>query len=205
MTMQENVQCPLHGQFPFLGLRATFGVVAGGVKFMVTPRVFSTVSTFPTWQVGLPCSTSMMKRRPVPEVMAKSFWVAPICLRTDFTSSPICFGVYFMVANGVTVREYNGGFGSKASYLFPNGNNGVIMFEIFEKIPVREYDNRAGNRAIANQDFRRSLASSARSTNLTKRRFLYALSFSHKARARGRFRKSAMRRWAVFRSARGMN
>ena len=93
-----------HGQFPFLGLGvAVFGVVVGGVKFIVTPRVFRTVSTLPTWQVGLPCSTSMMKRRPVPEVMARSFWVAPICLRTDFTISPICFGVYFMVS---TVLPY---------------------------------------------------------------------------------------------------
>jgi hypothetical protein len=43
-----------------------------------------------------------------------------------------------MVANVVTVREYNGSFGSKASRLFPNGNNWAIMSEMVENVPVQE-------------------------------------------------------------------
>jgi hypothetical protein len=76
--------------------------IKNNVPFVVLSH---TVSTFPIWLVGFPCSNSMMKRRPVPEVMAKFFWVAPICLRTNFTSSPICFGVYFIANNHVTARE----------------------------------------------------------------------------------------------------
>jgi hypothetical protein len=46
---------------------------AGGVRAILIPSVCRTVSTLPNWQVSLPFSRSMMKRRPVPEVSAKSF------------------------------------------------------------------------------------------------------------------------------------
>ena len=74
----------------------------------------------------------------VPEVMARSFWVAPICLRTDFTSSPICFGLYFMVLHDVTVREYNDAFCSKARLLFPCGNVKPDYAVNLTNIPARE-------------------------------------------------------------------
>jgi hypothetical protein len=63
------------------------------------------LAVFAIWLVGFLHSTSMMKRRPVPEIMAGSFWVDPICLRTDFTNSPICFGVYLIANHRVTARE----------------------------------------------------------------------------------------------------
>jgi hypothetical protein len=37
------------------------------------PKALAISSALPNWQLGLPFSKSMMKRNPVPEVMAKSF------------------------------------------------------------------------------------------------------------------------------------
>jgi hypothetical protein len=38
----------------------------------------------------------MMKRKPVPEVIAKFFWVTPMPLRVLLTNSPILSGEYFI-------------------------------------------------------------------------------------------------------------
>jgi len=166
LTIQENIQYLRHGQLPFLCLGGVaFCVKTGGVRFTVTPRVFSTVSTFPTWLVGFPCSNSMMKRSPVPEVIARSFWVAPICLRTDLTSSPISFGVDFMADNRVTVREYHGLLGPNASVLFPVGNNWAFRPEIIRygrgREDCTEHDRHLGppTRAPDNQSHRSALPS----------------------------------------------
>ena len=43
-----------------------------GVKFILIPRVFKIVRTFPISRVSLPCSRSMIYRIPVPEVIARS-------------------------------------------------------------------------------------------------------------------------------------
>jgi hypothetical protein len=48
----------------------------------------------------------MMNRKPVPEVMAKSFWVTPMVLRVCLTNSPMVLGVCFMAL----------------SYILPYGN-----------------------------------------------------------------------------------
>jgi hypothetical protein len=58
----------------------------------------------PSWQVGFPFSKSIMNRNPVPEVMAKSFWVTLMLLRVLLTNSPICAGVYFIAQFNVTER-----------------------------------------------------------------------------------------------------
>ena len=43
---------------------------AGGINSILMPSVCRTVSTLPSWQVGLPLSKSTINRRPVPEVIA---------------------------------------------------------------------------------------------------------------------------------------
>jgi hypothetical protein len=68
---------------------------AGGVSAILIPSVCRTVSTLPIWQVSLPFSRSMTKRRPVPEVSAKSFCVTPNRFRLSRTSWPISCTVYF--------------------------------------------------------------------------------------------------------------
>ena len=48
LTMEVNIKRPRHGQFPFRGsCPATLCGTAGGVKLIVTPSVFNTVSTLP--------------------------------------------------------------------------------------------------------------------------------------------------------------
>ena len=79
------------------------------------PSVCNTVKTLLSWQVGFPFSNSMIKRKPVPEVRARSFWVTPIDFRVCLTSSPICFGVSFMDAFYIPVQEHYEGFGEKVN------------------------------------------------------------------------------------------
>lgn len=52
------------------------------------PKVCSTCRTLLIWQVGLPFSRSIRKRRPVPLVIARSFCVALSCLRAARTAAP---------------------------------------------------------------------------------------------------------------------
>jgi hypothetical protein len=61
----------------------------------VIPSVLRTVRTLLSWQVGFPCSSSIMNRKPVPDVMAKFFCVTARLLRVALTSSPICLAVIF--------------------------------------------------------------------------------------------------------------
>src|SRR5882724_10069246 len=80
--------------------------VAGGASRIVIPSVLSTVRTLLSWQVGFPFSSSIMNRKPVPEVMAKALCVTARLLRVAFTSSPICLAVVFIAVVYVTVREH---------------------------------------------------------------------------------------------------
>ena len=73
---------------------------------ILIPSVCRTVSTLPSWQVGFPLSISIMNRKPVPEVMAKSFWVTPMLLRVFLTNSPIFSGIYF-TAHGLMLPSGN--------------------------------------------------------------------------------------------------
>src|ERR1700682_4645506 len=89
------------------------------------PRVCRIVKTLPISAVSLPFSSSIMNRRPVPEVRASSFCVTPRPLRVSRASLPMSCGVYFKSLtsfNQVTVREYYSVFWAKINTIFPYGN-----------------------------------------------------------------------------------
>lgn len=59
------------------------------------PIVLRTVSALPISQVSFPFSSSIMNRRPVPDVSASAFWVTPSFLRVSRISLPMSAVVYF--------------------------------------------------------------------------------------------------------------
>src|SRR4029077_19248504 len=73
--VQIDVECFGHGQDSL--------VATGGVRVMRIPKVCTTVSALPISQVGFPFSSSITKRRPVPEARAKSFCVTLSFLRVS--------------------------------------------------------------------------------------------------------------------------
>jgi len=89
------------------------------------PSVWRIVKTLPISAVSFPLSSSMMNRRPVPEVRASAFCVTPRPLRVSRTSLPTSRGVYFTSLNPynkVTVREYYNVSLAKVNTMLPYGN-----------------------------------------------------------------------------------
>src|ERR1700730_8548898 len=88
-------------------------------------RVCRILKTLPISAVSLPFSSSIMNRRPVPEVRASSFFVTPRPLRVSRTSLPMSCDVYFKSITPfikVTVREYYSVFWAKVNAMLPYGN-----------------------------------------------------------------------------------
>src|SRR5450432_4025882 len=107
------------------------------------PRVWRIVKTFPISAVSLPFSSSMMNRRPVPEVRASTFCVTPRPLRVSRTSLPMSCGVYFKSLapfSTVTVREYYGFFVAKVNIMLPYGN--IKYHRPSEKSRIFPYGNK---------------------------------------------------------------
>lgn len=107
----------------------------GGTRVSFIPSVLRTVSTLPNWQVGLPFSRSMMKRRPVLEVRAKSLCLTRIPFRAFLTASPTCLGLYFMGLHIITEREYCALIHGKDNKILPSGN---ILRKFSTNVPERE-------------------------------------------------------------------
>ena len=83
------------------------------------------VKTLPISAVSFPLSSSMMNRRPVPEVRARAFCVTPSPLRVCRTNLPMSPGVYFIAfipSKEVTVREYFSIFEVEVNIMLPYGN-----------------------------------------------------------------------------------
>jgi len=107
------------------------------------PKVARTDKTLPSWQVGLPFSKSMMKRKPVPAVRARSCCLIPRSLRVSRTIFPICSAEYFMTTSYIPVREYyiksivksvpifpfGNEYRSRAAYLLKNSRSGTLVKE----------------------------------------------------------------------------
>src|SRR6266436_1377786 len=89
------------------------------------PSVWRIVKTLPISAVSFPLSSSIMNRRPVPEVRASAFCVTPRPLRVSRTSLPMSCGVYFKSLTPfkkVTVREYYSVSLAKIKVILPYGN-----------------------------------------------------------------------------------
>src|SRR5215472_205159 len=112
----------------------------GGCSSIRMPSVCSTMRVFSSWQVGLPRSMSIIKRRPVPDVRARFACVTPRLFRVRLASSPISFAVYlvamfysrtviFFVSGPeikafVTEREHLAKIDAAPCHIFPSGNIG---------------------------------------------------------------------------------
>src|ERR1035437_5330312 len=118
------------------------------VKVILIPSVFRIASAFPTSQVSLPFSRSMMNRIPVPEVRARSFCVTPSFLRVSRISLPICAAVYLKgqppkyyrtgtlyhftreCKENITVQEVFSSITALLTKIFPLGD---VMYRIVSK------------------------------------------------------------------------
>jgi hypothetical protein len=71
-----------------------YPLAVGGISVIVTPSVCRIVSVLPISQVGFPFSSSMMNRKPVPEVCAKALCVTPRVFRVSRMGRPISRDVH---------------------------------------------------------------------------------------------------------------
>ena len=105
------------------------------------PSVCRIVNTLPISAVSLPFSSSIMNRRPVPDVRASTFCVTPSPLRVLRTSLPMSCGVYFKSLtpfNKVTVREYYSVFWAKSTLCYRTGIFMIPSLRESQNVPVRE-------------------------------------------------------------------